>query len=257
MLNSSIQTSEFTTICLVIPSYNEYSSLPDYLLKLTPFLEKKHAIIVVDDSEPPINDTLPTGTLQLLQKSYASITFVNNNEKLGRGHATRQGMKLAKSHFPKLSYIVECDSDGSHKVEDVLKIMNSNHDFDLLIGSRYLPTSTIINWPISRKIFSKLLNRIIPKLFKLNVTDITNGLRSYSFRAIELILDHNQVNNGFIYLTETAIVIKNHEYSIGEIPTSFVNRVLGQSSVTIKELINSLTAVVQLRFNLRNKSCKH
>ena len=257
MLDSDIQTREFTTICLVVPSYNEYSSLPDYLLKITPFLEKKHAIIIVDDSEPPINDTLSPGTLQLLQKSQASITFVNNYEKLGRGHATRQGMKFAKDHFPNLTYLVECDSDGSHKIEDVLKIFDSNHDFDLLIGSRYLPTSTITNWPISRKIFSKILNIIIPKIFKLNVTDLTNGLRSYSSRAIELILEHNQANNGFIYLTETAIIIKNHEYSIGEIPTSFVNRVLGQSTVTKKELIDSLTAVIQLRFNARDKSCKH
>jgi dolichol-phosphate mannosyltransferase len=116
----------------------------------------------------------------------------------------------------------------------------------VVIGSRYLPQSQIIGWPISRIFFSKVINFIIPKLLSLEITDVTNGLRRYSKNAIALLLEHPQYNTGFIYLTEQLLHINNSHISIEEIPIVFRNRSLGKSSVTFKEVLASILGLLTL-----------
>ena len=55
-------------------------------------------------------------------------------------------------------------------------------------------------------------------------------------------------NNGFIYLTETLIILKNKKYRIGEYPTIFINRKFGNSSVSLKEIINSFLGILKIKF---------
>jgi dolichol-phosphate mannosyltransferase len=78
------------------------------------------------------------------------------------------------------------------------------------------------------------------------VSDITNGLRRYSKAAIEKILQTKQENSGFIYLSEQALIVKNSNLLITEIPIIFVDRTLGTSTVTWREISNSLIGVTKI-----------
>jgi dolichol-phosphate mannosyltransferase len=78
------------------------------------------------------------------------------------------------------------------------------------------------------------------------VSDITNGLRRYSSVAIDRILATKQENSGFIYLSEQAIIVKNANLTIAEIPIVFVDRTLGKSTVTWREISSSLLGVAKL-----------
>ena len=59
------------------------------------------------------------------------------------------------------------------------------NSLDLLIGSRYLAGSKIINWPRSRRILSKLSNILAKFLLGVPVSDYTNGFRFYSKSAVK------------------------------------------------------------------------
>ena len=74
---------------------------------------------------------------------------------------------------------VEMDADFSHSPKELIKNINFYHknNFDLLISSRYLPSSKIIDWPLKRRIFSLLANFLIGIVLKLNISDYTNGFR--------------------------------------------------------------------------------
>ena len=80
----------------------------------------------------------------------------------------------------------------------------------------------------------------------LEVSDITNGLRLYDIQSIKVILSKEQQNTGFIYLTEQMINLKDADLTFSEIPICFINRIVGESSVGIREINNSLTGLCRL-----------
>ena len=82
------------------------------------------------------------------------------------------------------------DADFSHNQKELKKKIEffTEKELDLLISSRYLKKSRIINWSIQRLLFSKLSNKLAQLLLNVGVTDYTNGFRIYSRRAVQLIV---------------------------------------------------------------------
>jgi dolichol-phosphate mannosyltransferase len=231
---------------IIIPSYNETLALPELLRELKLGLSHKDAVIVMDDSPKEISLEVECKCREVIRNSEFEFRFYNSELKSGRGAAVRRGMSIALSEFPNFTTILECDADGSHRPEDILKIKNSSSEADLVVGSRYLKSSKIVGWPVSRRIFSWSLNKSIPHLTRVNLKDITNGLRRYSKDAVTEILSEVQVNKGFIYLSEQAIVISRAKMVISEEPITFVDRTLGSSTVTWREISSSLIGIFKL-----------
>ena len=129
------------TSAIVIPSYKETLALPVLLSELKSGLTKKDVVIVVDDSPVDIALLVHQSCLRSLDGAECEFRFIPSGEKKGRGGAVRRGMQIAINEYPNCQSIIECDADGSHRVEDILKVKNSMVQNDLLIGSRYLPDS--------------------------------------------------------------------------------------------------------------------
>jgi dolichol-phosphate mannosyltransferase len=233
---------------IIVPSYNETFALPELLSQLVDDLTMNDAILIMDDSKVDIATEIDIQCKQIMSQAKCEYIFINHGKKSGRGAAVRRGMETAKETFPNMEFVIECDADGSHQPKNILQIKNYEPSTDLVIGSRYLPGSTITGWPLSRRIFSYILNKTIPKIFKIHITDITNGLRRYSVSATESILSQKQRNTGFIYLSEQAIVVNNSKLSINEIPIDFIDRTKGESTVSWKEVTNSIRGIMGLFF---------
>lgn len=239
-MNSIVSTA------IIIPSYNETLALPELLEKIKKGLNNLDAIIVMDDSSKEISEQIERKCREVVKDSEFVFLFDNSGFKSGRGAAVRRGITIALAEFPNVKSILECDADGSHQPEDILKIKNSSSTADLLVGSRYLKSSQILGWPVSRRIFSWFLNKSIPKLTGVLLNDITNGLRRYSKNAAIATLSEIQENKGFIYLSEQAILIDKAGLTISEEPIIFVDRTLGTSTVTWREIFNSLHGIISL-----------
>jgi dolichol-phosphate mannosyltransferase len=236
------------THAIIIPSYNEQEALPSLLKKLVLGLSAKDSIIVVDDSETTVSQRINELCLEILDSASCHFSFVATGSKGGRGAAVRKGMIFADNTFPNLQFVLECDADESHRAEDILKILRLTSNSDLVIGSRYMKESAIRGWPISRRIFSFFLNVTIPRIVGIKITDITNGLRRYSRSAYKTVICTTPINAGFIYLTEQAVLVSDANLSISEVPITFENRVLGQSTVTSKEILDSLKGIIGLGY---------
>ena len=68
---------------------------------------------------------------------------------------------------------VEMDADFSHNPNELstkIEIFSKTNS-DLLIASRYLKDSKIINWSIQRRIFSRMSNILARLLLKIPVSD--------------------------------------------------------------------------------------
>ena len=245
--------NENVSTAIIIPSYNETLALPELLREIESRLTSRDAIIVMDDSPTDVSIEIRKKCYDVINSSECEFIFDNSGHKCGRGAAVRRGMSIALNEFPNIQTFLECDADGSHRPEDILKIKDSLNAADLLVGSRYLKTSEIVGWPASRRLFSWFLNKTIPRLTKVHLRDITNGLRRYTKRAVVGILSENQVNKGFIYLSEQAILISKKGLLISEEPIIFVDRTLGKSTVTWREISNSLYGIFKLVLTNRRK----
>jgi len=236
---------EKTVKCvLVIAAYKEFENLRELLSALEKLLPTNVAIVVADDTgleaqariQEIVQESLPTERNWLISFS---------NIKSGRGSAVLRGFELSASRFPAIEYFGECDADGSHRPQDIAEVLLSPNS-DFVIGSRYLPTSRIEGWPISRRIASRLLNNLIPKALNLETSDVTNGLRRYSHKSAAIIMSQKQKNAGFIFLSEQALLLSKSGINSTEIPIVFVNRIHGESSVGLSEIIDSLRGVLFL-----------
>ena len=227
-------------ISIIIPTYKEKENIFKLTKKILS-LYPKAVIFVVDDTE--------NLNLKNRFKSNKIKYFLRKNKK-GRGSAVLYGLKKSLRNKSN-SIFIEMDADFSHNPKELKKKIEFfiKNDLDLLISSRYLESSKIINWPIQRLVFSKLSNKLAQFLLNVGVTDYTNGFRIYSRRSVELIVKKcGRIGDGFIVLSEILLTIKLNKFKIRELPTIFVNRKRGESSVNFKLIIQSLIGIVKLYF---------
>ena len=146
------------------------------------------------------------------------------------------------------------DADFSHDPAELKRNINFffNNSLDLLIGSRYLKRSKIINWSLSRRIFSSLANFLARNLLQIPITDFTNGFRIYSRRSAQKIVnDCGKIGDGFIVLSEILVVLYLNNFKINEIHSKFVNRVRGESSVGFKLILQSFVGLIKIYLKKR------
>ncbi len=240
-------------IGICIPTYNEKKniiSLIKELIKINQIL-----ICVVDDSSP--DKTYEEVKKKFKSKINKKIILIKRKRKNGRGSAVWDGFK--QLYKKKVSLFIEMDSDFSHSLKDLkrgIKIFKKKQKkIDILLGSRY-PKGLIVNWPIQRRIFSKLANFLARLLISKKINDYTNGFRFYSKSAACLILKKKPENKGYIYLMESLSIFISKKMVIDEFIITFKNRIRGKSNTNLNEIINSLIGIFKIAFKFHKKNFK-
>ena len=242
-------------IFITIPAFREHKNIIQLCRKIHAINTNsyKFDILIVDDS-----DNLKT--LNLIQNINLKkkISIKKRTKKMGRGSAILVGMKQFTSSKNSNEIFVEMDADHSHSIKELIRNLDyfKINKLDLLISSRYLKKSKIINWPISRRLFSVLSNRLTRIVLGVPVSDYTNGYRIYSKRAVKHTVNNcGKIGDGFIMLSEILVQLYYRKFKVGEIHSIFTNRIRGESSVTFKEVKSSLLGLIKLFFikiNLNN-----
>ena len=228
-------------ILIIIPTYNEDKNIIN-LINDIELKYKKYKILIIDDSSNLL-------TKKLINKSeFRNLEYFKRNTKLGRGNAVRFGFNYAVKNL--YEYVIEMDGDYSHDPNEIQHLVKKiiSDKSDLVIGSRYLPKSQILGWPLKRRLFSILANYFARILFSFKITDYTNGFRIYNMKSINELTKYKIKNHGFIYLTETLVILQKKNFMITEYPVVFNNRKLGKSSLKFKEILNSLYGIFEIKF---------
>lgn len=232
-------------ISIIIPTFKEKENIKNLINLIKSKIESSN-IIIVDDS--------PDESIKFEIKNLKDVKYIYRGKKLGRGSAVIEGLNFAQKNFQSEIFI-EMDADLSHdpkELKENLKLFKQS-SCDLLISSRYLKKSKIINWSFQRKIFSFLANLLARFLLKIPITDYTNGYRIYSKDAVNHIRKNcGNIGDGFIILSEILVELYYNNFKIIETSSKFVNRVRGESSVDLNEIIKSLIGLIKI-YNLKNK----
>ena len=201
-------------IGFVLPTYNEFENI-FVLIRQIKKIFKNHLIVVIDDSS--------TNEIKNKIIKYRKIKYFKRKVKSGRGSAVLFGMKkiLKESN---IDLIVEMDTDlSSHPRELPKKIkLFKKKNLDLLVMSRYLKGSKIINWPLKRRVFSILSNQLAKFLLRVKVSDYTMGYRIYSRQATNHVIKNcGKIGDGFIVLSEILSELNSNNFKIGRYKNIF------------------------------------
>ena len=243
--NSNFESHLFK-VGIILPAFNEYENIFELLNKIESTIKNK-VVIIVDDSN---NDKIKE---KITKKN--DLHYFKRESKLGRGSAVLYGLNTLLKN-KEINFFVEMDTDLSHDIEELpnnIKFFLDNK-LDLLVSSRYLKESKIINWPRRRKLFSYLANKLARLLLKVPISDYTNGYRIYSRKAAEHVVKNcGKIGDGFIILSEILVESYINNLKINEIKSIWTDRKRGKSSVNLKLIFESLFGLIKLYLNKRKE----
>lgn len=210
---------------VIMPTYNEKENLAHSIAELfkhNPSVD----LLVVDDASPD-------GTGQLadqIAQTNKQISVLHRSSKEGLGPAYLAGFDYGLRHGYK--FLVEMDADGSHRAVDLQRLITVSESADLVIGSRWVSGGSVVNWPMLRKLISKLGNLYTRLLLRSNVRDMTAGFRIYRSEFLQKLDLTNVASHGYSFQVEMAWRSIQAKAQIIEVPITFVEREQGVSKMT-------------------------
>ncbi len=203
--------------------------------------------IVVDDNSPDGTGRMVDDYIRNVRRlTDYTVDVVHRKIKKGLSSAILNGIQHASGDI-----IVVMDSDFSHPPQIIPRMVDliRQSKFDIVIASRYIPGSAIKNWPIKRKIQSKVAAKIAQKGLGIRTEDPMSGF--FAFKK-SLIRDLKFDAIGYKMLLE--ILVKARGASIKEIPYTFRDRQFGSSKLDLKVAVDYLKSVWRLYRNGRRGS---
>jgi glycosyltransferase involved in cell wall biosynthesis len=166
----------------------------------------------------------------------------------GLGNAFLEATKYAHGDL-----IANMDGDGSHRPEDLKKMIAEMKNADLVIGSRFVrggKTKDVQH----RQIISFLTRKLASFIMGLNIEDSTSGF----FVVRKEVLEKLKIKAvlGYKIIFPLAYKAQQQNFKIKEVPITFVGRQSGTSHVSVfrlsgfKEVYNELKMAILLRLGL-------
>ena len=229
---------------VIIPTYNERENIEKMILTLMQLDLPIHVLFVDDGS--------PDGTAAVIQSNQTRysdrIHLIQRKGKLGLGTAYIAGFQWALER--KYDFICEMDCDFSHNPKDLKRLIEAcQNNADVAVGSRYTRGGSVVNWPLHRKWMSKGAGVYVNCVLGLGVKDATAGFVCFKRKVLEnLDLDKIQFV-GYAFQIEMKYRAKQKGFTIQEVAIEFVDRVLGQSKMSLNIFNEAFLGVLKMRFH--------
>lgn len=229
---------------VVIPTYNERENIEELVGELQN-LSEPPAIFIVDDGSPD-----GTGELaDALAEAGSSIHVRHRAGKLGLGTAHIAGFKDAlRGDY---QYILTMDADFSHHPQYIPALIEACHDYDVVIGSRYVTEGGTRYCRLSRRVFSRTANLVAQVVLGLQAHDCTAGFRCYRRQVLESTDLDAIFSDGYSFLMEMLYRIQEQGFRIGEVPIVYEDRWQGRSKISRQEVFKAMYTVLRLGWSQR------
>lgn len=232
-------TQEQPQILISLATYNERDNLAPLIEEIQGYLPDVH-ILVIDDNSPD-----GTGKrADELAVHDKRIKVLHRPGKLGLGTALMAAMKYAEENG--YDYLLNMDADCSHPPRFLPGIIAGMDTHDVMIGSRYIPGGGTENWPLSRRMMSRSVNRLVRILFGMPVRDASGAFRCYRVSKLKNVRLDKMLSRGYSFQQEVLFRCFKAGCRLGEFPIIFENRRYGSSKVNPKEAIRSMAMIIYI-----------
>jgi dolichol-phosphate mannosyltransferase len=220
------------TALVIVPTYNERANLPPLVNAL--MAQPNVRLLVVDDQSPDGTGDLADA---LARDFPGRIEVIHRTGRRGFGRSYIDGIKRAVAE--PVDVICQMDADLSHDPKHLPDLVSATSHADVVLGSRYIPGGTIVNWPRYRLLLSRFANLYIRAVTRLGARDCTTGYRCWRRAALAGLPLDSFFSDGYSFLVEMLFVAARSGCRIAEVPITFVERREGESKVSRAVLIES------------------
>ncbi len=232
----SVSFADLGRIVVIIPTYNERSTLPVITARVRASVPEAHVLVADDNS--------PDGTGEIADELAAQDDHVHVMHRLGKeglGAAYLAGFAWALQDG--YDVVVEMDADGSHQPEQLPRLLDALRDADLVLGSRWVPGGSVENWPKSRELLSRGGSMYTRAMLGVQVRDVTGGYRAFRAETLRRLDLHEVASQGYCFQVDLAWRAVQRGMRVREVPITFVERTAGTSKMSRKIVFEALWRV--------------
>lgn len=235
-------------IVCTLPTYNEAGNI---LALVRAILELEVQgldlrVLVVDDDSPD-------GTWKLVREELRSeprLFLLHRTEDRGRGRSGRDGFVEALAMGADV--VIEMDADFSHQPRYIPELLAtlaaSEGRLGLVLGSRAVAGGLDADRGLLRQWLTKCANLYIRILLGVPVKDCNSGFRCWARSTLEKIDVASTFSPGPAIVQELLFKTARAGIGIAEVPIAFANRLHGESTLTLRLLLQGYTTVLKLRW---------
>ena len=227
---------------VIIPTYNEAENISPLVKSILERYPRSIDILVIDDNSPDGTAAIVAGIME----KESRITLLSRPSKLGLGTAYITGFRYALDRG--YGRVIEMDADFSHDPAAIAALISAMKDADMVIGSRYMNnTVNVVNWPLSRLILSKAASIYTRVITGMPISDPTSGFKCISAEVLESIALERVHSQGYSFQIEIDLRAWRKGFVIHEVPIVFVDRSVGKSKMTRKNIFEAIWMVWWLK----------
>ena len=214
-------------LSIVIPALNEEASIEKTLMALDSRVKTGCEIIVVDDHSTD-NTAQIVGDLSAKRKN---IRLVKNNQGPGFANALMAGFRSVGTDV-----VVPVMADLCDEPETIDAMFEKiSEGFDVVCGSRYMPSGKKIGGPKIQSFFSRLVCHAVFLVTRVPTRDISNSFKMYRKNVLDRVSDIK--GKGFEASMEMCMRAYRLGFKITEVPTTWIARKEGESKFRVFKLI--------------------
>ena len=236
-------------VAVIVPTYNERANIEATVGRVRAAVPDADLLVVDDNS--------PDGTGDLADKladEDPHVHVLHRDRKAGLGAAYIAGFRWALDQG--YDVMVEMDADGSHRPEELPRLLSALDGADLVLGSRYVPGGTVLNWPKSREWLSRGGNTYARLMLGISVRDATGGYRAYRASTLRSIALDEVESQGYCFQVDLVLRAIRARLKVTEVPITFVERVHGTSKMSRAVVVEALWRVTVWGLSGRGRTRK-
>jgi glycosyltransferase involved in cell wall biosynthesis len=233
-------------VSVVLPAYNEASTLEDTVAKIMEALEEfaeSYEVIIAEDGSTDGTDKIA----EALAGKYPCVKYMHGEKRLGRGAALKNAFE--KSSGKVLVYMDVDLATDIRQLESLVRAVEEE-EFDIAIGSRMLSESKVERTR-TRQIASKSYSFLVRTMLGSKIKDYQCGFKAFRREPLMRLL--GEVNSRH-WFWDTEIIVRAFRkgYTIKEIPVKWK----GGRETKVKLLKDSFSMgwqVIKLWWELRRQ----
>jgi dolichol-phosphate mannosyltransferase len=227
-------------LLIIIPTYNEVQNIKELIAEIRKCLSDC-GLLIVDDNSPDGT----ANTVKEMQRHDKNIYLIQRDGKLGLASAMKIGFRWGLNHG--YEYLCEMDADLSHNPRCLKKFIGNIDDYDFVVGSRYIPGGGVMNWPLGRRILSKLGSLYARSILSAPLSDFTGGFNMWRRKVLEDIDLDTIKSEGYGFLIEMKYKAYRKGFSFLEVPIIFEDRTRGVSKISKTIILEAIWKVPLFR----------
>ena len=230
---------------VIMPTYREASNIRRALQAVRTSVVSSSVLVVDDDGGD--------GTADLAEqvgRELGRVEVVRRPGKAGLARAYRAGFSWGLERGYEV--LVGMDADLSHDATALPRLLAAvSEGADVVVGSRYVPGGSTVNWPLGRRALSRAGNWYGAHALGSGVADLTSAFRAYRATTLRTVDFGALKAEGYGWLIELAYQLERSGAKFAEVPVQFINRAEGRSKMSPKIAVESLRVVTLLALSER------